>query len=449
MSKTAAAGQASRFWHPMLHPNEMQRREPIRIVRGDGCFVYDDGGKRLIDGVAGLWNVNVGHNRAEVKQAITAQLDELEYFQLFDGISHPRAEELAARVIDLAAPEGMRRVIFNSGGSDAVETALKIARQYWKLEGQADRTKFIALKQGYHGTHFGGASVNGNTAFRRNYEPLLPGCFHVETPWPYRNPFTDDPEELAHICAELLEREILFQSPDTVAAFIAEPVQGAGGVIVPPASYWPLVRRVCDKHGVLLIADEVVTGFGRSGSMFGSRGWGVQPDIMCLAKGISSGYIPLGATLVNERIEKAFAGNQDFTGAIMHGYTYAGHPVACAAALASLKIVTDEDLPGNAARQGAYLLEQLKPFEQRYPAVGEVRGKGLMVALDLVKNRQTREPIDPTDGYAGEVAAATRTAGALVRPVGTKIILSPPLVYTREHVDTLVAALDRGFRDVG
>ncbi len=271
----------------------------------------------------------------------------------------------------------------------------------------------------------------------------------METPWLYRNPFTDDAEELAHICAELLDREIAFQGPDTVAAFIAEPIQGAGGVIVPPAAYWPLVRKVCDKHGVLLISDEVVTGFGRSGAMFGARGWGVKPDIMCLAKGISSGYIPLGATLVNARIEAAFTGNQNFTGAIMHGYTYAGHPVACAAALASLKIVTDEDLPGNAARQGAYLLEQLKPFENRFAQVGEVRGKGLMVALDLVKSKQTREPIDPEDGYASAVAAATRNAGALVRPVGTKIILSPPLVYSREHVDALVAALDTGFRHVG
>jgi adenosylmethionine-8-amino-7-oxononanoate aminotransferase len=437
------------FWHPMLHPNEMARRAPIRIVRGDGCYVYDDAGRRLVDGVAGLWNVNVGHNRAEVKAAIVAQLDELEYFQLFDGVSHPRAEELSELLMEMLAPEGMRRVIYSSGGSDAVETALKLARQYWRLEGQADRTKFIALKQGYHGTHFGGASVNGNTAFRRNYEPLLPGCFHVETPWLYRNPFTQDPEELAAICAQLLEREIQFQSPDTVAAFIAEPVQGAGGVIVPPASYWPLVRKVCDKYGVLLIADEIVTGFGRTGSLFGSRGWGVKPDIMCLAKGISSGYIPLGATVFNERIEDAFKKNRDFTGAIMHGYTYAGHPVACAAALASLHIVRDENLPGNAATQGAYLLERLKPFEQQYAAVGEVRGKGLMVALDLVKDRAMREPIDPESGYANEVAAATRAAGALVRPVGTKIILSPPLVFERQHVDALVAALDEGFRTVG
>ncbi|BAU74877.1 aspartate aminotransferase family protein [Metapseudomonas furukawaii] len=435
------------FWHPMLHPNEMKQREPIRIVRGEGCYVFDDKGNRLVDGVAGLWNVNVGHGRKEIKAAISAQLDELEYFQLFDGISHPRAEELAARVIGMLEPEGMRRVAFSSGGSDAIETALKLARQYWKLQGQADRTKFISLRQGYHGTHFGGASINGNTVFRRNYEPLLPGCFHIDTPWLYRNPYSQDPEELGQICADLLEREIQFQSPDTVAAFIAEPIQGAGGVIVPPANYWPLIRKVCDKYGVLLIADEIVTGFGRSGSLFGSRLWGVKPDIMCLAKGISSGYIPLGATTVNERIEQAFAANGNFTGAIMHGYTYSGHPVACAAALANLDIVEQENLPANAAKQGEHLLKSLASFPERFAAVGEVRGKGLMVALDLVSDKATREPIDPLGGYANRVAEIARANGVMVRPVGTKIILSPPLVIEREQIDTLVNALAIGFQE--
>ncbi|AYF87829.1 aspartate aminotransferase family protein [Pseudomonas sp. JS3066] len=435
------------FWHPMLHPNEMKQREPIRILRGEGCFVFDDKGNRLVDGVAGLWNVNVGHGRKEIKAAIAAQLDELEYFQLFDGISHPRAEELAAKVIGMLEPEGMRRVAFSSGGSDAVETALKLARQYWKLQGQADRTKFISLRQGYHGTHFGGASVNGNTVFRRNYEPLLPGCFHVDTPWLYRNPYSQDPAELAQICADLLEREIQFQSPDTVAAFIAEPIQGAGGVIVPPENYWPLIRKVCDKYGVLLIADEIVTGFGRSGSMFGSRLWGVKPDIMCLAKGISSGYIPLGATVVNERIEQAFANNGNFTGAIMHGYTYSGHPVACAAGLANLDIVEKENLPANATKQGDYLLKSLATFPERFAAVGEVRGKGLMVALDLVSDKTTREPIDPMGGYANRVAEIARANGVMVRPVGTKIILSPPLVIEQEQIDTIVNALAIGFQE--
>jgi putrescine---pyruvate transaminase len=434
------------FWHPMVHPNEMRKRAPIRVVRGDGCYVYDDKGRRMVDGVAGLWNVNVGHNRKEVKAAIVAQLEELEYFQLFDGISHPRAEELSRVLHDMLATEDMTHFVYSSGGSDAVETALKLARQYWRLEGQPDRTKFISLRQGYHGTHFGGASVNGNTVFRRNYEPLMPGCFHVDTPWLYRNPYSQDPEQLARICADILERELLFQSPDTVAAFIAEPVQGAGGVIVPPESYWPLVRQVCDRHGVLLISDEVVTGFGRTGTMFGCRTWGVKPDIMCMAKGISAGYVPLGATAVNDRVARAFAKDATFAGAIMHGYTYAGHPVACAAALATLKIVRDENLPANAARQGAYLLERLRPFVERYAAVGDVRGKGLMVALDLVKDKKTRAPIDPAEGYGQRVSAISREEGAFVRPVGNKIILSPPLTVEQRDVDVLVDALDAGFR---
>ncbi len=439
---------SANLWHPMVHPNEAEAREPLHITRGDGVYVQDDQGKRLLDGVAGLWCVNAGHNRAEIKDAIIAQLHELEYYQLFDGVSHPRVVEMAELVLEFTAEENMRRVVFNSGGSDAIETALKMARQFHRLNGQPERTKFISLKHGYHGTHFGGVSVNGLNVNRRNYEPLLPGCFHLDSPWLYRNPWTDVPEELGRLCAEQLERELEFQMPDTVAAFIAEPVQGAGGVIVPPANYWPLIREVCDRHGVLLIADEVVTGFGRSGCMFGSRGWGVKPDIMCFAKGISSGYIPLGATVVNERVEAAFSANQNFDGAIMHGYTYAGHPVACAAGIASLNIVRDEKLPENAKVQGDYLLAALKPFEERFPSVGEVRGKGLMIGIDLVADKQTREPIDPTGGFAYELAGVARREGVLVRPVGTKLILSPPLIFQQSHCDEMVAALTTAFEEL-
>jgi len=438
----------ARFWHPMMHPAAMKQRKPLRIVRGDGCYVFDDSGNKFVDGVGGLWNVNVGHNRAEVKAAIVKQLDQLEYFQLFDGVSNLPAEELSARLIDVLATEDMQRVVYSSNGSDATETALKLARQYWKILGQKDRTKFISLKEGYHGSHFLSASVNGNAVFRRNYEPLMPGCSQVQNPWVYRNPYTQDPEELSELCAQLLEREVQFQGPDTVAAFIAEPVQGAGGVIVPPASFWPKVRAICDKYGVLLIADEVVTGFGRSGSLFGARGWGVKPDFMCFAKGISSGYVPLAATVFNSRVAEAFESNQDFSGVVMHGYTYAGHPVGCAAAIASLDIVLKEDLPGNAATQGAYLLNALRPFAERHEAVGEVRGKGLMLAIDLVDDKRTRESINPMSGYAYAVAEAVRKHGAIVRPVGTKIILSPPLVMQRAEIDHIVGALDAAFKEV-
>jgi putrescine aminotransferase len=437
------------FWNPMVHPGDAGARHGIEIVKGNGNYVQNKEGDWLVDGVGGLWNVNVGHNRQEVKDAIVAQLDELEYFQIFDGIAHPRVRELSDLLVNMLEPEGMVRVMYSSGGSDAVETALKIARQYWKAIGQAQRYKFISLKQGYHGVHFGGASVNGNTVFRTNYEPVLPGCIHIDTPWLYRNPWNcENPEELGQLCAKQLEAEIIFQGPETVAAFIAEPVQGAGGVIVPPENYWPLIREVCDKYGVLLIADEVVTGFGRSGNMFGVRSWGVAADIQCFAKGINSGYIPLGATAINQRVADGIENCPNFSGAVMHGYTYSGHPVACAAALASLKIVMDEDLPGNAAKQGDDLLKKLNESISHYPSVGEVRGKGLMLAIDLVTDKTTREPINPMDGFANRVAAVALREGVIVRPVGTKIILSPPLTLTTEEVDKMVHALKQGFEEV-
>lgn len=432
-------------WHPMVHPRRMAEHPPLIIAKGRGSIVTDIDGADYVDGIGGLWCVNVGHDRAEVKQAIARQLDQIAYYSSFDGTVTAPSILLSKKLTEIAATEGMARAFFGSGGSDAVETAMKLARQYWKLVGEPTRTKFISLKGAYHGVHFGGMAMNGNPPFRGVYEPLLPGCLQVDTPWLYRNPWTSDPAELAQICAAQLEREILFQGPDTIAAFFAEPVQGAGGVIVPPEQYWPAVREICDRYGVLLVSDEVVTGFGRSGAMFGARGWGVKPDIMCLAKGLSSGYIPLGATVVNHRVAAAWDGEETPQGAIMHGFTYGGHAVGCAAGLACLEIVEREDLPGQAARQGDRLLAALKPFENRYRSVGEVRGKGLMIAIDLVADKKTREPIDPGQGLAYELAEHTRRHGAIVRPVGTKIILSPPLVITDAEVDKLAAALTLAF----
>jgi len=433
----------------MIHPNMVKEKPPVHIISGDGVYLKDDMGNSLLDGVAGLWCVNVGHNRPEMKRAITAQLDELEYYTLFDGNSHPRATELADKLVNMTANEKMRKVFFTSGGSDSVESALKLARQYHIINGEPDRKKFISLKNGYHGVHFGGASVNGLNVFRRNYEPMLNGTFQLDAPWTYRNPWScEDPEQLAEYCINQLVSEIEHQMPDTVAAFIAEPIMGAGGVIIPPATYWPKLRGICDKYGILLIADEVVTGFGRSGSMFGSRGWGVAPDMMCLAKGLSSGYIPLGAVMIGEKMEMAWDKNNDFNGAIMSGLTYSGHPVACAAGIEALNIVERDNLVENARIQGEYILSKLVPLSEKYPSVGEVRGKGLMLALDFVVNKKTREPIDPMSGFADKISAVARREGVLVRPVGTKIILSPPLVFNQEHCDHLVHALDKALSEV-
>jgi adenosylmethionine-8-amino-7-oxononanoate aminotransferase len=435
-------------WHPNAHPRQSEEQPPRIIVGGDGYHITDIDGRRVVDGVAGLWNVNAGYGQPEIIAAITEQLQRLAYYSSFKGTATPPSIELSKRLVEMMAPEDMARAYFSSGGSDAIETALKIARQYWKLTGERDRFKFISLRQGYHGTHFGGASINGSAIFRRAYEPLLQGCLQIDTPWTYRNPYTEDPEALGRICAELLDREIQFQGSDTVAAFIAEPIQGAGGVIVPPANFWPLARQVCDKHGVLFIADEIVTGFGRAGEMFGSRLWGVQPDMMCLAKGITSGYFPLGATMINRRIADAFSADRGSFGRVSHAYTYSGHPAGCAAALAALDLVERDDYPGRARALGQRLMAGLQPLVGRFANIGEVRGRGLMVALDIVADKQTRAPLGRGSDLLDRLADAAFRHGAMVRPAGGNIILSPPLIIDEAGIDTIVSALEAAFCEV-
>ncbi len=442
------AANAKYLWHPMAHPQGMREQPPDIIERGEGSWIWDIDGHKMVDGVGGLWSANLGFGRREIRDAIVAQLDELAFYNTFRGTTHPRAIELSTRLVKLMEPDGVAAVLLGNGGSDAVETALKVARQYWKLQGQADRVKFIALRQGYHGVHFGGASVNGNTNVRRAYEPLLPGCFHVDTPWLYRNPYTDNPERLAEICAELLDREITFQSADTVAAFIAEPVQGAGGVIVPPPNYWPLIRKVCDKHGVLLIADEVVTGFGRTGHWFGTRMWGVKADLWCLAKGVSAGYLPLGVTAVGTRVAEGFMKGDASLGSIGHGYTYSGHPVAAAAGLATLDILEREDVVGNAARQGEHLMARLRDLASRSRLIGDVRGVGLMACLELVADQGRKTPLPRGAKEIGAIARSAYRRGAMVRTSGANIILSPALTIARTEIDHLCDALDGAVAEI-
>lgn len=433
------------MWHPMVDPKALSKDLPLIIERAQGCTVFDVDAREYLDCTAGLWNVNIGHGRPEVIQAIVEQLGKLEYYGSFANLSNVPSILLSKRVVDMLAQENMRRVMFSSGGSDSIETGIKLARQYWKLCGKPEKTKIFSLKYGYHGVHFGGLSAGGSAAWRRAYEPAMPGFFQVDAPYLYRNPWTDDPGRLAQIAADTLDREIQYQGADTVAAFIAEPVQGVGGVIVPPDGMWKLYREVCDRHGVLLVADEIVTAFGRTGSMFGARGWGVAPDIMCIAKAITSGYVPLGATVVNERVAQAWDQPHPLAG-IMHGYTYSGHPVACAAALACLDIVEREDLPGNAAQVGAYFLTRLEELRE-YEFVGDVRGKGLMLCVELVKDKKTKMPFQPADAYPARLYRSVLARGAMVRIAAGKLILSPPLVFTRAHVDEAMTALHAAFRD--
>ena len=442
--KFFAEHNARHFWHPMAHPAEMREHPPIVVASAEGVEITDVNGHTALDAVGGLWNVNLGYSCQPIKDAINEQLATLPYYSTFRGTSNAPAVELSYALTEWFKEDGLVRAFFTSGGSDAVETALRLARQYHRIRGELDRTKFISLRQGYHGTHFGGASVNGSAKFRRNYEPMLPGCFHIPAPWPYRNPFDEsDPARLAELCASMLEAEIKFQSPDTVAAFIMEPVLGAGGVIVPHESFMPMVRDICDRHGVLLIADEVITAFGRTGAWTGSRLWGVKPDLACIAKGITNGYFPFGATMISEKIANAFEENRDGFGSIGHGYTYSAHPVGAAAALAALREIDKSDVAGNAALRGDELLAGCRKLQDQHSMIGDVRGKGLMIALELVADRETKKPLGKD-----KMETVLQTAykdGVMVRISGNNVILSPSLVITSDHVAAILSALDSAF----
>ena len=434
---------AKHLWHPMAHPAEMRAHPPKIVHAAEGVELTDIEGHRVLDAVGGLWNVNLGYSCEPIKKAIRDQLDQLPYYSAFRGTTTSPLIQLSYDLLEWFKPDGMARSFYTSGGSDSVESCLRLARQYQKLIGQPERTKFIALKKGYHGTHFGAASVNGNSNFRRNYEPMLPGVFHIPAPWTYRNPFgTDDAAEIAKRCAALLEDEIAFQGADTIAAFIMEPVLGAGGVIVPHESFMGLVRDICNKNGILLIADEVITAFGRTGAWSGSRLWGVKPDLMSLAKALTNGYFPFGAVMIGEKLVDAFESNKTSLGNISHGYTYSGHPVGAAAALAALGEMKRLDVPKHAAARGTELLQGLEGLKAKHALIGDVRGKGLMCALELVSDRTKKTPAGKDTMQ--KVFDAAFAAGVMLRTSGNNIILSPPLIITAKDVARIVSALDAG-----
>ncbi|MEL7524151.1 MAG: aspartate aminotransferase family protein [Pseudomonadota bacterium] len=440
---------ARHLWHPMAHPADSLANPPDIIVGGDGVEIMDVDGKKVVDAVGGLWNVNLGYSCDPVKQAISEQLDKLPYYSIFRGTTNDAVIELSMMLKDFFEPDGLSRAFFTSGGSDSVEVSLRLARQFHKLRGEAGRVKFLSLKKGYHGTHTMGASVNGNANFRTAYEPLMPGCYHIPSPYTYRNPFNEtDPEKLAQLCLSALEDEIRFQDPGTIAAFIMEPVLGAGGVIPPHESFMPGVREICSKHGILLISDEVITAFGRTGSWTGVRHWGVQPDLLCCAKAITNGYFPFGAVLVSDHVAEAFENDTSGKGAIGSGYTYSGHPVGAAAAIACLKETERLNVKDNAAARGKQLFEGLRKLFMKHELIGDVRGgHGLMCALELVSDRATKAPVDKAT--IGKVHKTAYDNGAMIRVSGNNIILSPPLVLSEAHVETILTALDKGLAAAG
>lgn len=432
--------------HSLHHP--VDHAQPVIYVKGRGSTVQDVEGREYIDGLAGLWNVNVGHGRAELAEAAMEQMKELAYFSSYAGSSNIAAIALAHRLTEIVPH--MQAVFFTSGGAEANESALKTARFYWKALGKPDKVKVIARHHGYHGVTLQAMSATSMGSYWKMFEPRVPGFVHIQTCYPYRFQGTKPGETVGQAAARELEQAILREGPDTVAAFIGEPIHGAGGVIYPTDDYWPRVREICTRYEVLLIADEVITGFGRTGRWFGLSHWNVKPDILSFAKGITSGYLPLGGIMVTKQI-KEIMDSVDPPNRWMHAFTFSGHPTCCAVALKNIEIIQRERLLENAANMGERLYGALLASFANHPNVGEVRGgKGLLAAVEFVDDRATKRNIAADRKVAARIQAEMMKRGVVTRtrPVagehpapGDEVLFAPPLVVTEEEIDRIVSVL--------
>lgn len=414
---------------------------PTVLVRGEGSRVWDQEGREFIDGLSGLFTVNVGYGRREIAEAVAAQLTDIAYVSPFSFPNLPMVE--LSKQLAAISPTGSRsRVFLTSGGSDAVESALKIAKAYQRRKGFPDRTKVIARRSSYHGTSMGALSVNGVTSIRNGFGPLVPGARHAPVPYEYRCDYCALHGGCRNKCVDEVERLIEFEGPETVAAVIMEPVQNSGGAIVSPPGYFQRIREICDRHGILFISDEVICGFGRVGGWFGSAEMGVQPDIVTCAKGITSGYAPLGAAIVRQEVADAFVSSDD-ADKFMHGVTFGGHPASCAAALANLDILRREELTDRSRTMGDYMLRELRAAVGEHPNVGEVRGMGLFMAVELVHDRQTRASL-AEERLMGWLSEQLLSRGLICRAddrLEPVIQLAPPLIITQEEADRCVAVV--------
>jgi len=432
--------------HSWLHFTQMKNiiddPSPVVIARGEGARVWDTNGKEYIDGLAGLFCVNAGYGRQEIIDAITAQLSKIAYVSPFSFPNEP-AVELAAKLASLSPVGPDARVFFVTGGSEAVESALKMAKQYQKARGFSGRYKTVSRRIAYHGTTMGALSVGGLTGIRKVFEPLVPGARHVPLPHRYRCDYCSTLPECTMQCTREVASLIEFENPETIAATIMEPVQNSGGCIVPPPTYYPEIRRQTRENGIVMIMDEVICGFGRTGKMFGSEHWGIQPDMMTLAKGLTSAYYPLGAVVVSKEIADVFIGDEYKK--LFHGITFGGHPVAAAAALANIAIIERENLVQQAADKGVYLQTELHKALDRHPAIGDIRGAGLFVGIEMVTDKETRTPM-PGGKMMGWLSDQLLRRGLICRcddRLDPVIQLSPPLVISKSDLDETVNIIEQ------
>jgi len=423
------------YLHPFTDHKQLNEKGGTRIItRADGVYIYDSEGHQILDGMAGLWCVNLGYGRQELVDAATEQMKELPYYNSFFQCTHPPAIELSGLLSDLS-PGNFNHVFYTGSGSEANDTQIRLIRRYWDLQGQPEKMTIIARKNAYHGSTLGGASLGGMSAMHKQMVLPVPGIEHIDQPYYFGLGAGMSPEEFGLQQARQLEEKILEIGVDKVAAFIAEPVQGAGGVIIPPDSYWPEIQRICDEYGILLVADEVITAFGRLGEWFGSSVFGIRPDLISFAKGVSSGYLPLGGSLVSDRVaEVVIAEGGEFA----HGYTYSGHPAACAVALENLRILQREKIVERVRDHTAPYFSKRWASLGEHPLVGEARSIGLVGALEIVRNKESRERFEEDLGAGTICRDFCVDNGAVMRAVGDTMIVSPPLVFEDKHVDELV-----------
>ncbi|MCQ0971921.1 aspartate aminotransferase family protein [Paracoccus sp. TK19116] len=440
------------FFHPSTHLGQFARGEaPQRIVTGgEGSFITDRDGNRLLDGFAGLYCVNVGYGRTEIADAIAKQAHELAYYHAYAGHGSEANITLAKMVMD-RAPKGMARVYFGLGGSDANETNIKLVWYYNNILGRPEKKKIISRWRGYHGSGLMTGSLTGLELFHKKFDLPLAQVIHTEAPYYFRRPEDGMSEEdFSTYCAQKLDALIQAEGPETIAAFIGEPVLGTGGIVPPPAGYWTKIQAVLEKYDILLIADEVVTGFGRLGTMFGSDHYGITPDLITSAKGLTSAYAPLSASIVGQKMWDVLTEGTDEYGVLGHGWTYSAHPIGAAAGIANLKLIDDLGLVKNAGETGAYLNRAMQDAVGNHAHVGEVRGEGMLCAVELVADRDERRFFDASEGKGAKVVAAMLKRGVIARamPQGDILGFAPPLCLSKGEADQIVAATKDAIEEV-
>jgi putrescine aminotransferase len=430
---------AEHFLHPFTDFQALAKKGSRIITRADNIYLWDSEGHKILDAMSGLWCVNVGYGQQALIDAATRQMKELPFYNAFFQTATPPAIALAELLAEVTPPQ-FKHVFFSSSGSEGNDTIVRMVRRYWDVLGQPQRQVIISRRNGYHGSTMAGASLGGMAGMHAQGGLPIPGIVHIDQPYWVEHGRGMDRDEFGLVAARWLEAKILEVGPENVAAFIGEPVQGAGGVIIPPETYWPEVQRICDRYGILLVSDEVICGFGRTGHWFGCERFGTKPDLMTFAKGVTSGYVPLGGVMVGERVAKVLI---EQGGEFEHGYTYSGHPVACAVALANIGLIRDQKLVEHVHDDvGPYLAEQYATLAD-HPLVGDASTCGLMGALLLVKDKE-RLTFFPDELSIGMVCRGHCFAnGLIMRAVGNRMIIAPPLVITRAQIDELVALIRR------